>query len=129
MPDDHAPSEEPPPRRRFLRQLALASGVGALLAGCGGGSDGGNASPDSAGAASASTGNGENQCVPSSALSQEARQGRQRYGYVAQTPEQGKQCDNCQFWIPAEDGEACGGCRLFAGPVHPQGYCTAYVRG
>lgn len=127
MPSDDAPSEDPLPRRRFLRQLALASGAGALLAGCGGNDNGDSASSNSVGTASAS--GEENQCVPPSELSKEAKQGRQQYSYVAQTPEQGKQCDNCQFWIPAESGETCGGCRLFAGPVHPQGYCTAYLRG
>jgi hypothetical protein len=128
MPDDDARSEDAaPPRRRFLRRLAFASGAGTLLAGCGGGNAGGSASPDSAGTAAA--GGGNNQCVPPSELSQEAKQGRQRYSYVAQTPEQGKQCENCQFWVPAEGGATCGGCRLFAGPVHPQGYCTAYLKG
>jgi hypothetical protein len=45
---------------------------------------------------------------------------------VAQTPDKTKNCANCRFYnAPAQEGE-CGGCQLFAGKVHPNGYCQSW---
>lgn len=125
--------QQTPPRRRFLRRLALAAlgttGAGLLLGGCGSEETAPASPPDSA--ATASGAPPVNQCVDRSTLSPEARSGRAKYNYVAQSPHAQKQCDNCQFWI-ADEGNGnyeapCGGCRLFAGPVHPEGYCNAWL--
>jgi hypothetical protein len=36
-------------------------------------------------------------------------------------------CRNCEFWIPVEAGQSCGGCTLIAGPISPYGWCTAWA--
>lgn len=36
-------------------------------------------------------------------------------------------CRNCEFWIPVEEGQSCGGCTLIAGPISPLGWCTAWA--
>lgn len=51
---------------------------------------------------------------------------REGMKYVSKSTEAGKNCSNCKFWqAPAEAG-SCGGCQLFKGPVHPEGYCQSW---
>jgi hypothetical protein len=46
--------------------------------------------------------------------------------YVTVTPDPAKRCDNCKFWVPAAEGQACGTCTLVKGPIHPGGYCISW---
>jgi anaerobic selenocysteine-containing dehydrogenase len=101
-------------RRRFLKRCAAAGaaglGGGGILAACGSGPEG-----------SAS-------CVDSSSLSEEAKQQRQSFEYVAQTPNPDQRCDNCMFWQPdAAEEASCGGCQLFPGAVAAGGYCNSWA--
>ncbi len=42
------------------------------------------------------------------------------------TPNGGKQCSGCQFFIPATDPKANGSCKVVDGSISPNGYCIAY---
>ena len=52
---------------------------------------------------------------------------RNTLNYVSESPIPDQLCSNCQFYNEPETGEVCGGCQLFAGPVHPDGYCTSWA--
>lgn len=62
-------------------------------------------------------------CDDLSQLSQSEIDKREVYGYVEQTPYAQYRCDNCSLFIPPHEGQACGGCILFEGPVFDDGYC------
>ena len=47
--------------------------------------------------------------------------------YVEQSPDPDSQCNNCQLYIPPKEGQPCGGCLLFKGPVFAKGYCTYWA--
>lgn len=51
---------------------------------------------------------------------------REGMGYVNQTTEPDKNCKNCKFYRIPNPGKDCGGCQLFKGPVHPNGYCNSW---
>lgn len=104
-------------RRTFLRRLlglgAVGFGAGALVSACGDGSE----------EAAMTT-----PCTDLSDLTEQQITLRENLEYVSETPIPEKRCDNCQFYIPAEAGESCGGCQLFAGAVAAGGYCTSWVQ-
>ncbi len=52
---------------------------------------------------------------------------RESMGYVKQSPIPGKQCGNCNLWLPPPAGKDCGACQLFKGPVYTEGYCTYWA--
>jgi hypothetical protein len=122
-------------RRAFLRRaLAIgAAGVGggALLSACGGGEGDGesrqSASGDQSGESTASGGNGVT--CDTAGLTQEEKQKRRRFEYVAQSEKPNQHCNNCQFWQPDQVEGECGGCQLFPGPVDPKGWCNSWVQG
>lgn len=106
-------------RRRFLQSLGFAGLVGtsgSLLVACGGGSD------DSSQAAS---------CSDLSQLSQQEMKQRKQMvkslKYVEESPKPDRTCSNCNLFVKKEYGDDCGGCTLFPGPVHPQGYCNSWA--
>jgi High potential iron-sulfur protein len=38
-----------------------------------------------------------------------------------------RDCRNCEFWVPANAGAACGECTLVAGPISPLAYCDSWA--
>jgi hypothetical protein len=52
---------------------------------------------------------------------------RKTLQYVENSKIEGKQCKNCAQWIKPEGDNACGGCKLFTGPVQPSGYCLSWA--
>lgn len=52
---------------------------------------------------------------------------REGFGYVEESPIPDKQCHNCQLYIPPKDGQVCGGCALFKGPVFEEAYCAYWA--
>jgi hypothetical protein len=110
-------------RRSFLVRSALfgsaALGSGTLLAACGGGAEG--PAPADTGAESASV------CNDLTGLTDAEKEMRTTLKYleVSDTPD--KLCDNCQLWIPAEEGAACGGCQIIKGPIAPKGSCASWA--
>lgn len=118
-------------RKQFLQRCALlgaaAVGGGSLLAGCGGGADSGESGQQTAAETETkSTAAGGDPCGDTSGLSETDLQMRKNLKYVARSPEEEKYCSNCKFYQADQYGEQCGGCQLFKGPVHPDGYCTSW---
>jgi hypothetical protein len=52
---------------------------------------------------------------------------RKALGYTNLSPIPDKPCNTCKLWIPEKEGQECGGCMLFAGPVSPEGHCTYWA--
>jgi hypothetical protein len=106
-------------RRHALRLFGVGIGAagGLVLLGCskgGGGSSGGGTSA----AACAQMGN------PDAA----AQQLRKTLQYKEKSDFPDKNCANCAQYEAAKYAAAdCGGCKLFAGGVKPEGYCLSYA--
>lgn len=47
--------------------------------------------------------------------------------YVDESPEEDKNCGNCQLYEKDKYGDGCGDCNLLPGPVAETGYCTSWV--
>ncbi len=110
-------------RKDFFKKASLfgiaALGGSALLKACGNGDDAPQADQTTA----------DDPCSDLSGLSQDEIQGRESLNYVAETPNPSERCDNCALWVEPEAGSPCGGCTIMAGPIHPGGWCTAWVAG
>lgn len=42
------------------------------------------------------------------------------------TPKDGKQCSQCNFFIPGSSATANGSCKIVDGSIAPTGYCIAF---
>jgi hypothetical protein len=69
----------------------------------------------------------EDPCADLSKLTAEEKQTREDFEYVSKSPFPDKLCDNCELWLNPEEGKFCGGCEIMEGPIHPKGYCNAWV--
>ncbi len=99
-------------RRRFLGRLGglgLALGSGALLGRGALAQDAAPAGCDTAG------------------LTDQQKQTRQSLQYTDQSQKADQFCHNCQYFTPAS-GQGCGSCSVVPGPIHPQGWCMAWVQ-
>ncbi|MGB5810289.1 MAG: high-potential iron-sulfur protein [Polyangiales bacterium] len=66
-------------------------------------------------------------CSDTSDLNTAAKQLRKALEYQDLSPKgDEKNCDNCQFFIAANDDE-CGNCTLVQGPISPSGYCNSWA--
>lgn len=121
-------------RRRFLQSVGIAGVVGAsstLLAACGGSDDSGDSSSGSSSSSGSGSASASGNCSDLSGLSDAEKQQRSQMvkslQYVEETPQDDKNCANCQLYIQSEYGEGCGGCQLFPGPVAANGYCNSWA--
>jgi hypothetical protein len=96
-------------RRTTLRVLGMVPLMSAGLAACGGKTE-----PDS--------------CNDVSALSDAEKKARNALQYTDKSPHADKHCKDCNLYLPAADASQCGGCQVVKGPIHPNGYCTAFVK-
>jgi len=101
-------------RKEFLKKLPLIGiafvGGGLLLQSCG------QSKTD------------EDPCSDLSKLTEEEKQTRKDFEYVAKSPFPDKLCSNCELWIAPGEGKVCGGCEIMQGPINPNGYCTAWAK-
>ncbi len=103
-------NKRPLTRRAFLERAALLGAV---------------ASVGGVAVASCTGGGGGFTCDDVSGLSEADAATRTSLAYVDASPEAEKNCLNCQLYT---GGEAeCGACTVVKGPIHPQGYCTAWA--
>ncbi|HNR06473.1 MAG TPA: high-potential iron-sulfur protein [Saprospiraceae bacterium] len=63
-------------------------------------------------------------CTDYSGVSEADLKIREAMGYVPLSTVEGKQCSNCNLYLP---GTACGSCQLFKGPVTANGNCTYWA--
>lgn len=68
----------------------------------------------------------EDTCEPQE-LSQQEIQVRQSLKYVDQSPITHRTCLNCKVFTLPKQGFSCGGCKIVPGPIHKNGYCTAWI--
>lgn len=66
-------------------------------------------------------------CDDLSKVSEEEVTKRNNFGYENEGTMPDKKCGNCNLYIPAKEGQACGGCILFKGPVFENAYCTYWA--
>lgn len=52
---------------------------------------------------------------------------RKTLEYVDRTPVAAQTCAGCVQWIAPASSDACGGCKVMKGPVHPEGYCKVFT--
>lgn len=52
---------------------------------------------------------------------------RMQLQYVAKSPYPEKKCVGCAQWVAGTYPAPCGGCRLFTGPIHGEGYCLSFA--
>jgi hypothetical protein len=69
---------------------------------------------------------GPDACQDYSSLSEVDIQTRQNLQYVAQSEKENQNCANCGLYVKPEKAGGCGGCKLFKGPAHPQGWCMTW---
>jgi hypothetical protein len=66
-------------------------------------------------------------CSDTRGLTPEQLQTRTALAYVDAGPDPTRHCVACAQWVPnANDPEQCGGCKVFAGPIHPNGTCKSF---
>jgi hypothetical protein len=68
----------------------------------------------------------EDPCSDLSKLTEEEKQIRKGYEYVAKSPFPNKLCSNCALWLAPETGKTCGGCDVMEGPINPNGHCNVW---
>lgn len=105
-------------RKEFLKKFGAigvtAVGVTGFLKACGGGgSDAPRATVDP--------------CTDVSGLTETDLALRKNLQYIEVTEKPEERCDNCQLYKLPENGNGCGGCLLFAGPVTAAGWCASWV--
>ena len=66
-------------------------------------------------------------CMDTSTLTETEASLRETFQYTDQSPEEGKNCQNCALYVSTEDQTGCGGCSTIKGPIHPLGYCTIWA--
>ncbi len=123
-------------RKEFLQSVSAAGlallGGGALLNSCGGGGkeeqsgQSGMQEQSSSGMADQGSAAQDTSCNDLSGLTDAEIQMRENLKYVDKSPYPDKLCDNCELYIPAKEGELCGGCKILKGPIHPKGHCTSW---
>ncbi len=99
-------------RRVFLSRLGLgALSIGAIAAvqACG---KGGGEAP---------------KCDDLTGVDDAAKATRTSLKYVDKSADPAKTCGKCQQYNAPEGGAACGGCKLFKGPVSADGNCAGFV--
>jgi High potential iron-sulfur protein len=66
-------------------------------------------------------------CTDVGSLSEAEKMARSALQYVDKSPQADKHCQICNLYQAPSDPSQCGGCQVVKGPIHPKGYCTAFV--
>jgi hypothetical protein len=128
-------SEQKLNRREFFERAAMlgavAAGAGSFLAACQKQGGNGAEAEGGAGAQKAEGGGakgGELSCTDTAGLSEQQIKVRESLNYVDKSPKPEQLCENCQLYKEAPSAGECGGCQTVPGPIHPKGWCTAWVK-
>lgn len=111
-------------RRRTLQVLGLGLGAATGLFALGGCSKDKPAGPEADPKAGAGGGGGAKDCNSTIDDASKAQRKTLQYKKVATVPE--KKCTACAQYIEKSYGD-CGGCKLFTGPVQPEGGCLSFA--
>jgi hypothetical protein len=66
-------------------------------------------------------------CPDQEKLNEQEKSLRSSLKYVDKSPSTERTCDNCKLYTLPTDKSPCGGCKIVPGPIHPKGYCVAWV--
>lgn len=66
-------------------------------------------------------------CTDEKGLDAAERKARVTLHYVDHTASWATSCSKCQQFEPPDKKGTCGHCKVLAGPINPDGYCTAFV--
>jgi hypothetical protein len=115
-------------RRDFFKRAAIlgaaVTGAGSFLAACEPSGDKGGGSQQQQ---QPSTKGGDLSCNDTEGLEPAQIKVRESLKYTDDSPEAGKTCDNCKLYTQPETAGSCGGCTTVPGPIHPKGWCSAWV--
>jgi hypothetical protein len=120
--DDHRKTSS---RRAFLQKMSFAAAAACSLF-----ASGRSEAAEEAGAAATNVASRKEaalSCSDVSKLTKEQIETRKALQYVDDSPHEEKRCNNCQLFEQPGEGEECGGCQVVPGPIHPNGYCTAWM--
>src|SRR4051812_25149271 len=74
-------------------------------------------------------GSGEpDSCNDLSGLGEPEKMSRSALQYVDRSLQADKHCRDCNLFRPPPEVSQCGSCQVVKGPIHPNGYCTAWVK-
>ena len=85
-----------------------------------------SAAPVAAAALSACSKTESLACTDVSGLSEAEKSARSAMQYTDKGTNPQQLCDGCMHYKPGAANQ-CGGCAIIKGPIHPKGYCTAWV--
>jgi len=71
---------------------------------------------------------GPDSCSDVSALSDAEKTARSALQYVDHSAQPDKHCNNCNLFQAPADPSQCGSCQIVKGSIHPDGYCTGWVK-
>jgi hypothetical protein len=117
-------------RREFFKRAAIlgaaVTGAGSFLAAC---EPGGKAGDQAQKGAPAQEGGAaaDLSCEDTTGLEPAQIKVRESLKYTDDSPEPGKTCDNCKLYTQPKTAGGCGGCTTVPGPIHPKGWCSAWV--
>lgn len=69
----------------------------------------------------------DNFCEGVEKLTDDEKAARKALKYVDNTNFPGRACDNCKIFTLPQNNSVCGGCKIVPGPIHPKGYCAAWI--
>lgn len=70
---------------------------------------------------------GELDCKDKGPIDDASKTMRRALQYKEKTDTPEKKCSGCVQYVAAAAGAECGGCKLFTGPVNPNGVCLSWV--
>jgi hypothetical protein len=113
-------------RRDFFRRAAVlgavAAGAGSFLSACERPEPSDPSATDQQAAAP-----DDLNCEDTEGLEEQQISVRESLNYTDETPKPEQTCDNCSLYTQPEQPGTCGGCTTVPGPIHPKGWCTAWV--
>ena len=66
-------------------------------------------------------------CTDVSGLSEAEKTARSSLQYTDNGTNAKQLCEGCMHYRPGAASNQCGTCAIVKGPIHPKGYCTAWV--
>jgi hypothetical protein len=66
-------------------------------------------------------------CMDVGALSEPEKMARTALQYTDRSLLADKRCQICNLYQAPSEPSQCGTCQIVKGPIHPKGYCTAFV--
>jgi hypothetical protein len=67
-------------------------------------------------------------CSDVAGLNEAEKSARSALQYSDNSPHADKHCNGCNLFQPPPEVSQCGSCQIVKGPIHPNGYCTAWVQ-